>query len=122
MEIAVVAPFVSAAALVVGIASLCLMIILHRLTTRFEKSVANRNKQTLEFMANLIVNAAYDPNTVRRLVLDYPKGMEWRGVVSYRGKKQHSIAWEVPSPEEITIGDLKIAIARQRPKRKNASR
>ena len=67
-------------------------------------------------MANLIINAAYDPDIVRRLVVDYPKGMEWRGVVTYGGEKQHSIAWEVPKPEEITVGDLKIAIARQQPK------
>ena len=101
------------AALVISIVSLCLMIGLHYRTTVLSKRTASRNRESLEFMANLIINSAYDPNTVRRLVLDYPKGMEWRGVVSYGGKKQHSIAWEVPSPEEITIGDLKIAIARQ---------
>jgi hypothetical protein len=101
------------AAIVVSIVSLCLMIALYCRTTKFEKSVANRNKHTLEFMANLIINAAYDPDIVRRLILDYRKGMTWRGGVFYSGDKYHSIAWEMPEPEGITIGDLKIAIVRQ---------
>ena len=101
------------AAVVVSIVSLCLMIGLHYRTTKFEKSVANRNKHTLEFMANLITNSAYDPDIVRRLVLDYRKEMRWRGGVFYNGDKHHAIAWKMPEPDEITIGDLNIAIVRQ---------
>ena len=99
--------------LVVSIVSLLLMIGLHYRTAKFQQSVANRNKHTLELMANLIINAAYDPDIIRRLILDYRKEMRWRGGVFRSGEKHHSIAWKMPEPDEITIGDLNIAIVRQ---------
>ena len=107
--------------LVISIVSLCLMVGLHYRTTRLEKRLASRNRDTLEFMANLIINAAYDPNTVRRLILDYQKEMRWRGGVFYSGDKHHSIAYEMPEPGAITIGGLKIAIVRQPMKDDNTS-
>lgn len=101
------------AALIVSIVSLGLMIALHYRTTKSQRSVARRDKDALELLANLIVNAAYDPDTVRRLIVDYRKEMRWRAGVFYTGDKHHSIAWEMPEPGAITIGDLNIAIVRQ---------
>ena len=102
------------AALVISIVSLCLMGGLHYRTTKLQERIANRDRDTLEFVANLVTNAAYDPDIVRRLIFDYQKEMRWRGVVSYNGDKHHSIAYKMPKVDEITIGDLKIAVRQPR--------
>lgn len=95
--------------IIVSFMSFVMMISLHWRTTKLQRSIAKDSKHTLEFMVNLIINAAADPGTLRRLLVDYIKEMRWRaGVFCKDGK--YNIGWEMPSPKEITIGDIRIAV------------
>lgn len=97
-------------ALVVAILSFLMMIWLHYRTSNFQKSMAKSTRDNLEFIVNLVINAAADPRTLRRLIDDYAKNKEWRGGV-FRGEDcKYHIAYEMPSRETIKIGDIEITV------------
>lgn len=96
--------------LVVAIISLCIMIALYFITSGLQKSMAKRTRDTLEFIVNLIINAAADPRTLRRLVIDYYKVKEWRGGLVRGEDCKYHIAYEMPSRDTLNIDDIEITI------------
>jgi len=76
--------------LVVGvlgvIATTVVAILIYKWTRR-------RTDETIEFMINLIVNSAGDPDTVRRLLDDYEGTGRWRGKVTRGASDIIHIAW-----------------------------
>ena len=101
-------------ALVVAILSLGLMIWLHWRTSGLQKSMAKRTRDTLEFMVNLVINAAAEPQTLRRLIDDYAKNKEWRGGVSRGEDFKYYISFEMPDRETLKIGDIEITVIKRK--------
>jgi len=96
--------------LVIATISLGMMIWLHRRTSELQKSMAKRTKDTLEFMVNLVINAAADPRALRRLIIDYYKAKEWRGGLVRGEDCKYHIAYEMPSRATLNIDDIEITI------------
>ena len=97
-------------AFVVAILSLGMMIWLHWRMSRLQKSMAKRTRDTLEFIVNLVINAAADPKTLRRLIDDYAENKEWRGGVSRGEDWKYHISYVMPSRDTIRIGDIEITV------------
>jgi len=97
-------------ALVVAILSLGMMIWLHWRTSGLQKSMAKRTRDTLEFIANLVINAAADPQTLRRLVDDYGKNKDWRGGLSRGEDFKYHISYEISGRETLKIWDIEITV------------
>lgn len=95
-------------ALVVATLSFFMMIWLHYRTSNFQKSVAKSTRDNLEFIVNLVINAAADPRTLRRLIDDYYKEKEWRGGLLRGEDCKYHIAFVMPSRDTIKIGDIEI--------------
>ncbi len=96
---------------IVAVVSLVLMIWLHRRTSGLQDIIAKSTKDALEFIVNLVINAAADPRTVRRLIDDYSKNNnEWRGGVSRGDDFKYHISWEIKSREPLRIGDIEIKV------------
>jgi hypothetical protein len=104
-------------ALVVATLSFFMMIWLHFRTSRFQTSVAKSTRDNLEFLVNLVINAAADPRTLRRLIDDYAKVKEWRGGVFWGEDCKYHIAYEMPRRETITIGDIEITVIKMEEKK-----
>ena len=68
------------------LATITIAVLIYRWTRR-------RTDETIEFMVNLIVNSAGDPDTVRRLFDDHEKTGEWRGKVTRGNSDKIHIAW-----------------------------
>lgn len=101
---------VQISALVVAILSFTMMVYLYLRTKDLQKSMAKHTRDTLEFMVNLVINAAADPKTLRRLIEDYAKVGEWRGGVS-RGKDgNYHLSYKMPSRETIKVDDIEIVV------------
>ena len=101
---------VEISALVIAILSLLMMIWLHVRTNGLQKFMAKRTRDTLEFIVNLIINAAADPKTLRRLIDDYAENGEWCGGVSRGGDGTYHISFELPSRNTIRVGDIEITV------------
>ena len=97
-------------ALVVAILSFFMMIWLYWRMSRLQKFMAKRTRDTLEFIVNLVINAAADPRTLHRLIDDYAENKEWRGGVSRGDDCKYHISYEMPSRNTISIGDIEITV------------
>jgi hypothetical protein len=101
---------ISVISLIIAIISLGMMIGLHRRTSELQKSMTKRTRDTLEFMVNLVINAAADPKTLRRLISDYVKEKAWRGGL-FRGEDcKYHIAYKMPSRDMLKIDDIEITV------------
>jgi len=94
MTLEVSALIVSIVAAIIAIVSFAHAIVLRRWTKR-------ESKEQLDFIMNLVVNSAADPDTVRRMLEDYNKVGEWRGSVSRRPDGKYGIDFKISIGGEI---------------------
>lgn len=98
-------------AFIISLLSFILMLWLNNRMDLLQKTLYNRTKATLEFLTNLVINAAADPKTLRRLIDDYSKNGDWRGGLS-RDEDLHKyhICFEVPTKGTLKINDIEITV------------
>lgn len=105
MTLEVSALIVSIAAAGIAIASFVQAIVLRRRTKR-------ETKEQLDFITNLVVNSAADPDTVRRMLEDYNKAGEWRARVSRRPDGKYGLDSKIVVGGEIKpsgkLGERKV--------------
>ena len=101
MTLEVPALIVSIVAAGIAIASFVHAIILRERTKR-------ETKEQLDFIVNLVVNSAADPDTVRRMLKDYNDSGEWRAQVSSRPNGKYGLDFKVSVGGEMkSSGELK---------------
>ena len=65
-------------------------------------------QEQLDFIMNLVVNSAADPDTVRRMLKDYNDAGEWRATVSRRPDGKYGLDFKVSVGGEMKpTGELK---------------
>jgi len=69
------------------LATIIIAILIYKWTKR-------RTDEIIGFVVNLIINSAGDPDTVRRLLDDYERTGEWRGIVTRGDSGKIHIAWK----------------------------